>query len=181
MLLPERRTMKSIEIFTKRLRLKPLGSEYLQTVNDYAMDYENTKYMCRLPNKTTEETARFLKNAEAEWAKKEPEYYEFAILYENKHIGAVSVYFEKGIGELGWIVNKKYWGNGFAYEAAESLVKYFIDNMGTDHFIAHCDTENIASYKVMEKLGMVRTGEWGGRRNRSAVQDTFEYQYELIV
>ncbi|MBP3476889.1 MAG: GNAT family N-acetyltransferase [Lachnospiraceae bacterium] len=173
--------MKKIEILTKRLRLKPLGSEYLQTVNDYAMDYENTKYMCRLPNDNIEETVNFLRNADAEWEKEKPEYYEFAILYGNKHIGAVSIYFEEGIGELGWIVNKKYWRNGFAYEAADALVHFFIHNMGTTHFIAYCDTENVASYKIMEKLGMVRTGEWGGRRNKSALQDTCEYQYELIV
>lgn len=98
-----------------------------------------------------------------------------------KHIGAVSIHSENGIGELGWIVNEKYWENGFAYEAAEALVTYFIDNMETTHFIAHCDTENAASYKVMEKLGMVRTGKWGGRRNKSASHDTFEYQYELII
>ncbi len=173
--------MKRIQIVTKRLLLEPLGSEYLQTVNDYAMDYENTKYMCHLPNNTKAETKEFLSNVDSEWKKEKPEYYEFAILYQNQHVGAVSIYFKNGIGELGWIVNKKYWGNGFAYESAEALVQYFIANMGTTHFIAHCDTENVASYKVMEKLGMVRTGEWGGRRNKSALQDSCEYQYELLV
>ena len=173
--------MNSIEITTKRLVLKPLGNEHFQTVNDYALDYENTKYMCHLPNENMEETRNFLMNVESEWKKEKPEYYEFAILYEDKHIGAVSIYFENEVGELGWIVNKKYWRNGFANEAAKALVDYFVDNMGTTHFIAHCDTENIASYKVMEKIGMVKTGEWGGRRNRSASQDTFEYQYELVI
>lgn len=48
--------MKSIEIKTECLNLKPLGSEYLVTVNAYAMDYENTKYMCRLPKESEEET-----------------------------------------------------------------------------------------------------------------------------
>ena len=171
--------MKSIEISTKRLQLKPLGSAYLQTVNDYALVYENTKYMCHLPNENAEETVNFLANVDAEWKKEKPSSFEFAILYENKHIGAVGIYFEGEKGEIGWIVHKNYWRNGFAYEAAQALVDYFKDNMGTTHFIAHCDTENVASYKVMEKLGMVRTGEWGGRRNRSALQDSFEYQYEL--
>lgn len=172
--------MKKIEIITKRLLLTPLGIKYLQTTNDYSSDHENTKYMFYLP-RSEEETASFLKTVDLEWTKENPEFYEFAILYNNEHIGAVSVYFEKGVGELGWIVNKKYWGNGFAYEAAQALVKYFTDNMGTAHFIAHCDTENNASYKVMEKLGMVRTGEWGGRRNKSALSDSFEYRYELII
>lgn len=106
---------------------------------------------------------------------------EFAMLYQDEQIGAVGIYLENGVGELGWIVNKKYWRNGFAYEAAKALVTYFTEHMGTTHFIAHCDTENTASYKVMEKLGMVRTGEWGGRRNRAAEADSFEYQYELQV
>lgn len=173
--------MKSIEIKTERLTLKPLGSEYLDTVNVYAMDYENSKYMCRLPNESVEETVAFLAGVDAEWAKEEPAFYEFAILYHNEHIGVVGIYFENGIGELGWIVNKNYWRNGFAYEAAKALVSYCTEHMGTTHFIACCDTENVASYKVMEKLGMTRTGKYGGRRNRAAAEDSFEYRYKMSV
>ena len=173
--------MKSIEIKTERLTLKPLGSVYLETVNAYAMNYENSKYMCRLPNESVEETVTFLAGVDAEWAKEEPAFYEFAILYHNEHIGAVGIYFENGIGELSWIINKKYWRNGFAYEAAKALVSYFTEHMGTTHFIAHCDTENVASYKVMEKLGMTRTGKCSGRRNRAAAEDSFECRYEMRV
>ena len=89
------------------------------------------------------------------------------------------MYFENGTGEVGWIINKNYWRNGFAYEAAKALIQYVKTETKVNHFLAHCDTENIASYKVMEKLGMVRTGEWGGRRNRSASEDSREYRYEL--
>ena len=121
-----------------------------------------------LPKRNSEETLDFLKNVEAEWNKKRPCFYEFAMLYQERHVGAVSVYFENGIGELGWIVNKQYWGKGFAYEAAKAVIQYFAANMGTTHFIAHCDTDNIASYKIMEKLGMIRTGKNGGRKNRAA-------------
>lgn len=84
--------MKKIEIKTKRLLLKPLGSEYLETVNAYAMDYENTKYMPHLPNENREETASFLAGVDAEWAKEKPEFYEFAMLYQGEQIGAVGIY-----------------------------------------------------------------------------------------
>ncbi len=173
--------MKKIEITTKRLQLKPLGMEYFQTVNEYARDVENTTYMCHLPNENEEETAEFLRNIDLEWQKEYPDFFEFAILYENQHIGAVSIHLENGIGELGWIVNKKYWKNGFAYEAAEALIQYFTEKMGIMHFIAHCDMQNTASYKVMEKIGMIKTGEWGGRKNRASLQESFEYQYELMI
>lgn len=94
---------EKIEIKTKRLLLKPLGPEYLQTVHAYASDLENTKYMMHLPNETIEETLEFLKSAEAEWKKETPSFYEFAVLCEGRHIGAVSVYLEEdaagGTGE----------------------------------------------------------------------------------
>lgn len=80
-------------------------------------------------------------------------------IYNDIHIGAVSVYFENDTGELGWMINKNYWGNGFAYEAAKALIYYTKTEIKVNRFLAHCDTENIASYKVMEKLGMSRTGE----------------------
>lgn len=171
--------MEGIEIRTPRLLLKPLGPKYLATVNEYALDPENTRYMYHLPNADSGETLRFLQGVEAEWAKEKPAFYEFAVLYNDIHIGAVSIYFDREIGELGWILNRRYWGNGLAYEAAAALVSYFGKHCGTKHFRAHCDAENVASYKIMEKLGMVRTGEYGGRRNRSADEDSVEYQYDL--
>ena len=173
--------MKKPEIRTERLILKPLGSEYLLSANEYSTDPENARYMVFLPNENLEETAAFLRSVDAEWEKESPEFLEFAILYEGTHIGAVSVYFEGTVGELGWILNKKYWGNGFALEAAKAAVDYTVKETGTTHFIAHCDTANIASYRVMEKLGMMRTGEYGGRRNRAAVEDSMEYQYEMTI
>lgn len=171
--------MEYIEITTNRLHLKPSGMKCFQAVNEYALDIENTKYMCFLPNETEEETKDFLRKVDLEWKKEKPDFYEFSILYNNRHIGGIGITIENGVGELGWIVNKKYWKNGFAFEAADALIKYFSNNMGIKHFMTHCDTKNVASYQLMEKLGMKRTGEWSGRRNRLATEDSFEYQYEL--
>lgn len=172
---------KKIEINTERLQLKPLGLVYLKTVNEYALDIENTKYMCHLPNSNEQETADFLTRADMEWEKEKPDFYEFAILYNDRQIGAVSISLEENTGELGWIIHKKYWRKGIAFEAAAAVVKYFFEVMGINHFIASCDSANIASYKVMEKLGMVKTGECYGRKNRSSVQESMEYHYELMM
>lgn len=173
--------MDDLEIRTEHLVLKPLGRKYLKSTIQYAMDHENTKYMSHLPDETVEEAEEFLTNVEKEWEKERPEFLEFAVLYEEKHIGAVSVYFENASGELGWIIHRDYWGRGFAYEAARALMDYVKTQMKISHFLAHCDTENVASYKVMEKLGMIRTGQWGGRKNRSSTEDRLEYQYELYA
>ena len=62
------------ELKTKRLVLRPLGTEDLQTVHAYASDLENTKWMQNLPNETIEETLAFLKSAEAEWQREHPSF-----------------------------------------------------------------------------------------------------------
>ena len=41
-------------------------------------------------------------------------------------------------------------------------------------FIAHCDTENIASWTTMENLGMKRVCQTGGRRNKLAPEEERE-------
>lgn len=169
-----------MEINTKRLKLRPLGTKDLYSTIKYAMDDENTKYMCYLPCDTIIEAEEFLTNVEKEWEKESPQFLEFAILYQDCHIGAVRVYFEDTIGELGWIIHKDYWGNGFAYEAATALICYVNEKMNINHFRAHCDTNNLASYKLMEKLGMKRTSI-GKRRNRSNELESLEYQYELYL
>lgn len=183
---------EKIELKTRRLVLKPLGTEYLQTVHAYASDLENTKYMMHLPNETIEETLEFLKGTEAEWEKEAPSFYEFAVLYEGRQIGAVSVYLEEGAdgetdgrrgsahsGELGWVFHKDYWGQGFASEAAGALMEYAVRKLNIRHFIAHCDAENPGSYRVMEKLGMTRTAVSHDRKNRASDEARTEYQYEM--
>ena len=173
--------MSKLELQTERLVLTPLGTRFLETVNEYAMDPENTTYMIHLPNRSSEETLEFLKAVDAEWAKTPPGFYEVALLYQDRHIGAASIYPENGTAELGWIVNRRYWGNGFAFEAASAIVAYFSSHFGITKFVAHCDAENVASYKTMEKLGMQRMGVFPGRKNRSAVTESLEYQYELFL
>lgn len=173
--------MKDIIIETERLRIVPSGPQYLAAVHAYAADRENTAYMLFLPNREIQETAVFLERVAQEWQKDSPAFFEFALLYEGQPIGAVSVDLEGGAAELGWILHKAYWGQGFAYEAAAAVVQYFAERRGITHFIAHCDTQNTASYRLMEKLGMVRTGESGGRRNHGGDEESREYQYELIL
>ncbi len=51
--------------------------------------------------------------------------------------------------------------------------------LGDVHIGAVCDTENIGSYRVMEKLGMKRASVRDGRKNRASEELSREYQYEM--
>lgn len=128
-----------------------------------------------------EEVEEFLSNVEKEWEKEQPSYYEFAVILDNVHIGAVSMYFDDSFdtGELGWIIDKNYWGKGYAFEASSAMVKKCLKDMNIRKFIAHCDSENISSRRVMEKLGMYLVEQYGGRRNRASDEMREECRYEM--
>jgi RimJ/RimL family protein N-acetyltransferase len=139
--------------------------------------------MICLPNDTISETKDFLEMVQEEWQKVSPQFYEYAILLDGKHIGAVSIHINKdnGEGELGWIINKKYWRNGYAEEAAKGILNFAIQELRLRKFAAHCDSENISSYRVMEGLGMSLVSKIQGRRNKSSKEDREELMYSLEI
>jgi ribosomal-protein-alanine N-acetyltransferase len=172
-----------MEIHTKRLLLAPLGPQYLASTHHYASDIENTKYMVHLPDTDISETESFLNRVHAEWQKTIPQFYEFAILLDKEHIGAVSIYINQDNteGELGWIINKKYWRNGYASEAAAGIIHFAVQELNIKKFIAHCDSENVSSYRVMEKLEMKFICKSQGRKNKASDADREEFLYSLEI
>lgn len=169
-----------MEIKTKNLMLVPLGMKYLFSTHKYVSDIMNTFYMVHMPKKDMEETRDFLMQVDDEWQKSNPSFFEFAVLLNSVHIGSVSIYFDKEeTGEIGWIIDKDYWGNGYATEAADGLIKHFHIAYGMNHFVAHCDSENIASQKVMAKLHFSFIEEYGGRKNRVSDEERLEKKFEL--
>ncbi len=167
------------EIKTERLLLRPLGLDDLNTAHEYAGDEENTRYMMRLPNATIAETAEFLTRVSEEWARALPMFYEFAIVTEGVHIGAISVYLDdkRETGELGWILNKKYQGRGFATEAALAVKDFARDVLRVKKLVAQCDGENAPSYRLMRRIGLKLESADGTRfyakRNETASELTY--------
>ncbi len=158
--------------------------KYLKSTHEYAADVENTKYMLNLPNETLDETKGFILYAEEEWKKEEPAFFEYAIIMEDIHVGAISLYPDKdnkSLAELGWTVNKKFWKQGICTEAASALIKNAIENCNINRFIAHCDSENFASRAVMEKIGMEKIDEYGGRFNKQSTDERRECLYEMKI
>ena len=56
--------------------------------------------------------------------------------------------------EIGWRLLRKYWGQGYATEAASIILKHAFQNVGLESVVADIDAQNNASKRVAEKLGM---------------------------
>lgn len=56
--------------------------------------------------------------------------------------------------EVGYSMVKEFWGKGIGTEAARAWLDHGFRNFGLDRIVAVAHTENWASRRIMEKLGM---------------------------
>lgn len=56
--------------------------------------------------------------------------------------------------DLGYRLIKKYWGKGFASEAAAASLAYAFNELHANKVYAHADSKNVASNKILTKTGL---------------------------
>jgi len=98
---------------------------------------------------------------------------------QDQVIGAISLRVAEYKADFGYVLNRRYWGRGFATEAAKAIVDLASRIDGLYRLWATCDTENTGSARVLENAGLVREGIlrcWGKRPNISPIpRDAFVY------
>ena len=60
--------------------------------------------------------------------------------------------------EFGFILHPDHWGRGFASEAARAAIDHIFAHTDTASLTADVDPRNIASLKVLDRLGFRQTG-----------------------
>lgn len=60
--------------------------------------------------------------------------------------------------ELGYMILPQYQGKGYCVESAKLLLRFAFDQLKAHKVMGMCNSNNIASAKVMEKSGMTRQG-----------------------
>jgi RimJ/RimL family protein N-acetyltransferase len=58
--------------------------------------------------------------------------------------------------EVGWRLAHEHWGHGYTTEAAERAVRFGYDEAGLLEVLSFTNPANVRSWKVMERIGMVR-------------------------
>ncbi len=141
---------------TERLILRPITLDDAADLFEYASDPENTKHTFPT-HKNIEETQWIIANLFMS-----SPLGNFAIeLKENgKMIGTCDLRVNEGekSAELAYAINKKYWGKGFAPEAAQKLLDFAFHTLKVERLWAKYAAENGASGRVMEKIGMEKEG-----------------------
>ncbi|MEM7145420.1 MAG: GNAT family N-acetyltransferase [Verrucomicrobiota bacterium] len=75
---------------------------------------------------------------------------------EDVAIGGVFCKISEDGAEVGFLVDRRYWGRGYATQAAGAVLSWVYSNSSISRVWATCDVENVASIRVLEKHGFVR-------------------------
>ncbi len=77
-------------------------------------------------------------------------------------LGWVALIPYDGVGpaiEIGWRLRRALWGKGYATEAVLPLVPYALETLRLERLVAAINSENRASIRVAEKIGMTCAGD----------------------
>lgn len=64
--------------------------------------------------------------------------------------------------EIAYLIDKAFWNQGLATEAAQGLLRYGFENLNLRRIICLMHPDNLASQRVAKKIGMTREGEANG-------------------
>ncbi|MBD1540616.1 GNAT family N-acetyltransferase [Arthrobacter sp. S13_S34] len=147
-----------MQLHTKRLLLREYRMGDLDAVHAFASDQRVAEFVEWGPN-TMADTKKFLEACVSAQGDRQRTNFTLAITVpEGDPIGSVSLTLVSGKGEIGYVIAPDYWGRGYATEASRSLLRFGMEELGLSEFTATCRPENVASSRVLEKVGMSRVG-----------------------
>ncbi|MDR1438935.1 MAG: GNAT family N-acetyltransferase [Clostridiales bacterium] len=172
----------TVALETERLALRPFAESDFDAIHAYMGDEQIKKFMYHEPN-TPEDTKKLIADSIID-----ERIFEFGITRKPTGIliGNIGLYIggKEADGddeaEMGWLINRENQCRGFATEAAKAVMEFAFGQLGLRRIIAHCDSENTASWRIMEKLGMIREAHYRKSRKSNRVlghswRDAFGY------
>lgn len=142
-----------MEIRTARLLLRRPRPDDLDAFFTIMSDARGMRYWSTLPHADRSVTRTWLDQKIQRTAVGGED---FAIELDGRVVGDV------GAGRLpdfGFMIHPEYWGQGIATEAATAFIDHAFSKKLTDQLLADVDPRNVASLRVLAKLGFAKTGE----------------------
>ena len=141
---------------TERLILRPVQPDDAEAMFDYLRDEETVRFITVPPVKTVTEV---LENSIQSYFMLDP-IGKWAIVYDQKMVGTIDLRLNEAHrqAEIGYVLNKCYWGQGIMPEAAQAILAVGFDQLQLVRIFSEHDTRNPKSGRVMTKIGMQQKG-----------------------
>lgn len=137
---------------TNRLVLRHARPDDLHDIHAILSDEGAMRWWSTLPHQTLAETEAWLDGMIAGNRSGAPD---FVIEWGGRVIGKAGFW---KLPEVGYILQPDAWGLGLAREAVGAVVDHVFTKNLTDAVTADVDPQNIASFRLLERLGFEHTG-----------------------
>ena len=146
-------------IQTKRLLLRPLHIDDVDAMYTYRSRDDVCRFLMH-PPQTHDDVERLIAKSRSDLAE-EGQALTLAVIERDTgaFVGDAVLFWrsrENRAGEIGYVLNPQHAGRGFATEAGAALLRLGFDHYGLHRIIGRLDARNIASGRVLEKVGMRR-------------------------
>lgn len=151
-----------MQIETKRLLLREFVLEDWPSVLAYQSDPRYQRFY-PLDGRTAEEARDFVRMFLAQQQARPRLKFQLAAVLkkEDRLIGNCGIRMESPEAvqaDIGYEFSPDYWGNGYATEAAQAMLDFGFRQLKAHRIWSWCLAENLASGRVLEKLGMQLEG-----------------------
>jgi len=147
-------------ILTDRLLLRGWKKDDLEEYAAICADPEVMRWIGRGGTPTPEECAETIAGFERDWAEHRFGLFATELRSSGRFIGFIGLSVPEFLPEIlpaveiGWRLARYAWGQGFATEGAGAVLNFGLGEVGLERIVSICQVGNLASLRIMEKLGM---------------------------
>ncbi|MEZ5017580.1 MAG: GNAT family N-acetyltransferase [Flavipsychrobacter sp.] len=169
--------MKQV-VITDRLILREFSLEDAQDFYELNLDEEVMKYTADYVFKNVEESADLIRNYK-EYEKTGFGRWTVVLKETNEVLGWCGLKYIKSVDEvdLGYRLKRKYWNKGYATEACKASLDIGFNQYNVDLIVGRTMTDNVASRRVLEKIGMAYWKEFDFEEHPGVYYRLFKKDY----
>lgn len=146
------------EFDLQQIRLRRPRASDAEAIFEYGSDPEVAHFADWPVRTTMAPLVEYLHERSARWESGEEFNWVLTLPPADCAIGGISCRVAGDAAEIGFLVARRYWGQGFATLAAQTIVEWVLSVPSVGKVWATCDTENLGSVRVLEKSGLSREG-----------------------
>jgi ribosomal-protein-alanine N-acetyltransferase len=149
------------DLVSERLSLRRFRADDAADMFAYTSDDEVTKFLSWNSHKTVSDAARYIEQILTAYDSGDWPAWGIEVVSESKLVGAISLRNYSSVhkqAELSYVMNRAYGGRGIMTEAVARVIEYCFVDLKLERVEARCMADNIASERVMQKVGMTQEG-----------------------
>ncbi|HEY6893948.1 MAG TPA: GNAT family N-acetyltransferase [Rhodanobacteraceae bacterium] len=167
---------------TARLLLRRPDPADTAAVFEYASDPLVARYMDWPAAVDPADVMRVAERALEKWESGEEYSWRLTVPPDDTPIGSIGCRIDGQSADFGYVLSRRHWGRGYATEAARAVLDWLKSLDQIKRIEATCDVDNIASARVLEKLGLspeARLPQYAVRPNMPGAprRDAFLYAW----